>query len=238
MLPTSVRRQIFDQHSRKDGDGHNSSKCPHNEESLIRGVLETTNEPAFQLALMPGQVSVPQRPRSFADNLNPVEPENYFTILLFLNHPLSRGSCHINSANVAEKPAWDPRYNAHPADLELLARGAQFAEKLVGTPPLRDLLKPDGKRLQHMCGDDMEAARDVARARQMSVFHLCSSAAMLPREAGGVVDARLRVYGVQNLRVVDASVFPLEPLGNLQSTVYAVAERAADILKEDRSMTI
>lgn len=57
---------------------------------------------------------------------------------------------------------------------------------------------------------------------------------MRPKEAGGVVDPRLRVYGVGNLRVVDASVFPLEPAGNIQSTVYAVAERAADIIKEDR----
>jgi choline dehydrogenase-like flavoprotein len=56
---------------------------------------------------------------------------------------------------------------------------------------------------------------------------------MMPKEIGGVVDSRLKVYGVQNLRVVDASVFPLETLGNIQATVYAVAEKAADLMKED-----
>ncbi len=56
---------------------------------------------------------------------------------------------------------------------------------------------------------------------------------MLPRETGGVVDPRLRVYGTKNLRVVDASVLPIVPRGNPQSSVYAVAERAVDLIRED-----
>jgi choline dehydrogenase-like flavoprotein len=48
-----------------------------------------------------------------------------------------------------------------------------------------------------------------------------------------VVDHRLKVYGTSNVRVVDASIFPLEPRGNIQATVFAVAEKAADIIKED-----
>jgi choline dehydrogenase-like flavoprotein len=56
---------------------------------------------------------------------------------------------------------------------------------------------------------------------------------MLPRKKGGVVDEKLKVYGVKGLRVVDASVMPLITRGNTQATVYAVAERAADLVKED-----
>lgn len=56
---------------------------------------------------------------------------------------------------------------------------------------------------------------------------------MLPETAGGVVNERLLVYGVPNLRIVDASIFPMIPRGNIQASVYAVAERAADIIKED-----
>ena len=52
---------------------------------------------------------------------------------------------------------------------------------------------------------------------------------MLPRKKGGVVDERLVVYGTRNLRVVDASIIPIIPQANTQSTVYAVAERAADL---------
>lgn len=54
---------------------------------------------------------------------------------------------------------------------------------------------------------------------------------MLPREKGGVVDSKLKVYGVNGLRIVDSSVMPIAARGNPQTTVYAVAERAADILK-------
>lgn len=56
---------------------------------------------------------------------------------------------------------------------------------------------------------------------------------MLPKEKGGVIDERFRVYGVEGLRVVDASVFPLMSRGNLQTLVYAISEMAADFIKED-----
>jgi choline dehydrogenase-like flavoprotein len=56
---------------------------------------------------------------------------------------------------------------------------------------------------------------------------------MMPKELNGVVDSRLKVHGTKNLRIVDASIFPMETLGNIQATVYAVAEKAADLIKQD-----
>jgi choline dehydrogenase-like flavoprotein len=56
---------------------------------------------------------------------------------------------------------------------------------------------------------------------------------MLPEEKGGVVDTRLKVHGINNLRIVDSSVIPIITTGNLQSTVYAIAEKAADLIKAD-----
>jgi choline dehydrogenase-like flavoprotein len=56
---------------------------------------------------------------------------------------------------------------------------------------------------------------------------------MMPKELGGVVDNRLKVYGTANVRVVDASVLPFQVSGHLTSTLYAVSEKAADIIKED-----
>ena len=55
---------------------------------------------------------------------------------------------------------------------------------------------------------------------------------MLPREKGGVVDADLKVYGTENVRGIDASSIPFQVCGHLTSTVYAVAEKAADIIKK------
>lgn len=233
VLDTEARRQLLGQHLDAAREP-SPARCPAKEREVIRTLLETTNEPTFQFLLFPTQLPIPHNPKSMADFLTPVMPENYITVMSILNHPFSRGACHIASGNFEDLPVWDPRYNAEEVDLELLARAAQFTETLVGTAPFRALLKPGGKRMQAV-PDTLEAAREVVRARQISVFHISSSAAMLPRADGGVVDGRLRVYGVRGLRVVDASVFPIEPLGNIQATVYAVAERAADLLKEDRA---
>ena len=60
--------------------------------------------------------------------------------------------------------------------------------------------------------------------------HHAGTASMLPQELGGVVDSKLRVYGVEGLRIVDASVMPMIPAAHLQDTVYAVAEMAADFI--------
>jgi len=57
--------------------------------------------------------------------------------------------------------------------------------------------------------------------------HHAGTAAMLPRDLGGVVDPELKVYGVQGLRVVDASVMPMIPATHLQATVYAIAEKVS-----------
>ena len=67
----------------------------------------------------------------------------------------------------------------------------------------------------------------------VSNYHLAGSCMMAPRGKGGVVDERLRVHGVKGLRVVDASVFPIMPRGNINTSVYAMAERAGDLIKED-----
>jgi len=71
----------------------------------------------------------------------------------------------------------------------------------------------------------------VRRALRPSFAHPSCSCPMMRREMGGVVDGELRVYGVKGLRVVDASVIPLIPGTHLSSTVYAVAEKAADVIK-------
>jgi choline dehydrogenase len=60
--------------------------------------------------------------------------------------------------------------------------------------------------------------------------HALATAAMMSRELGGVVDPELKVYGTSNVRVVDASVIPLQISGHLTATLYAVADRAAKII--------
>lgn len=79
----------------------------------------------------------------------------------------------------------------------------------------------------------LEEARRVVRKRLFTAFHWSGTCAVLPRARKGVVDSPLRVYGTTNVRAVDASIFPIEPLGDFQSATYAVPEKAADVIKAD-----
>ena len=162
---------------------------------------------------------------------------NYITLCSLLSHPLSRGSTHITSGDVMAPPTINPKYLSNPLDLEVISRHLLSLETLVKKEPLANFIKSDGQRNHNTAqfNGDLELAKDYAKSTVISNNHPSCSCSMLPRESGGVVDERLRVYGTTNLRVVDSSVMPLIPRGNIQTSVYAVAERAADIIKEDGS---
>lgn len=171
---------------------------------------------------------------TMADLFGKPTPGNYVTIVAMINHPFSRGATHVACADPAAPPTYDPRYLSHPLDVELLARQLQYAETIAATQPLAGLLKPAGRRIpENADARALEDAKRIARERLFTAFHPSGTCAMMPREIGGVVDSKLRVYGARNVRVVDASVFPIEPLGNVQSTVYAIAEKGADLIKAD-----
>lgn len=202
---------------------------------IIRSLLEKEDGPTAQYLLFPGQANTYlAEPSNMMDYLAPSQPGNFITIMSLLNHPFSRGSVHINSPDVNQLPTWDPNFNSNPLDLEISALHAMFVEKFANTVPFSNLLKPDGARIPKGKADSVEAAKEIVRQTQVSDFHPCGSCTMRPKDKGGVVDTRLRVHGAKGLRVVDASIFPFVPLGNIQSVVYAVAEKAADLIKEDR----
>lgn len=196
--------------------------------AAVRAIVEREDESSCAWFIFPAQGNLHEETR------NTVMPRNFLTFALAQCYPFSRGSSHISSADAGAAPAIDPRYFSHPADLELMARHLQELDKLRQRAELAAYLKPDGARNHpdSFLLADPEVARRYTLGTARSTYHCCGTAAMLPRDKGGVVDSRLVVYGTENLRVVDASVFPLIPRGNIQSTVYAVAERAADIIKK------
>ena len=80
-------------------------------------------------------------------------------------------------------------------------------------------------------GDVFMSTKDSSTATPN--FHPIGTVSMLPKELGGVVDSSLRVYGTSNVRVVDASIMPFQVSGHLTSTLYALSEKAADLIKAD-----
>jgi choline dehydrogenase len=169
------------------------------------------------------------------------DPGNFAGVGVSPSHPLSRGSTHIQSNSPVDHPLIDPRYFSHPADMEVMIDAVLFAQLISETAPLSNFLKDrpngEGKIIQPNFKMNERLTRETARtfvkAAAGSSWHPIGTCAMLPRAEGGVVDPRLRVYGTKNLRVVDASIMPLQVRGNIASAVYAIAEKAADLIKED-----
>ncbi|KAJ5662167.1 uncharacterized protein N7477_009783 [Penicillium maclennaniae] len=141
--------------------------------------------------------------------------------------PFSRGSTHISSAEFDTMPTVDPGFLSNELDLEILARHVQTLHELPTSDSLKKFFQQTGSSSQ----PDLEEIKKKLRASALTTHHTCGTTAMLPRADGGVVDQDLKVYGTTNLRVVDASVFPLIPHANPMATVYAVAEKAADIIR-------
>jgi choline dehydrogenase-like flavoprotein len=194
-------------------------------------LLNVPEETTGQYILAPFQIH--SREKTPRQAFSPSHPGLFVTIAIVLSHPFSRGSAHISSADYRDASTIDIGTFTNPVDLELLARHCLLADKLMETEPLASLMKKDGARL-HAAGPlDLDQAKDLCKDLVMSNYHFSGTCVMMPQEDGGVVDHRLKVYGTSNVRVVDASIFPLEPRGNIQATVFAVAEKAADIIKED-----
>lgn len=174
---------------------------------------------------------------TITDYTTPKYPENYFSLFCSGNFLFSRGNVHIISSSASDKPAVDPRYLSHPLDLEIMARHIQWLHTLINTAPFSKHFKKGGATIPRSWPSDkeptLEKAKEIVKERYLSNFHPTGTCAMLPKEKGGVVDGKLKVYGVKGLRVVDASIFPLSTQGNPITTVYAVAERAVDIIRED-----
>lgn len=218
-----------------DTDSLDLDKLPHEDSEqyrLVRAILEDPQGSSAGWFMFLAQANLHEGGDSFVGST--LHPENFASLGCAQSHPFSRGSTHIASADADAAPRIDPRYFSHPADLEIFARHVRALDvQLRHADALAPFFKPEGKR-NHPDSfgvGELEGAKKYVLDTATSAYHSCGSAAMLPREKGGVVDSKLVVYGTENLRVVDASIFPLIPRGNILSSVYAVAEKAADVIK-------
>jgi choline dehydrogenase-like flavoprotein len=155
------------------------------------------------------------------------------TLLIGCIHPFSRGNLHISSTDVSVPPVIEPNFLSNEVDKEVLKAGARFALKTYGTAPLKEwvveVLMPKLKGSD--VKDDDLVLEDTIRSNLETIYHAVGTCSMMPLEEGGVVDGRLRVYGVKGLRVVDLSVLPLVVSCNTQTVVYAIGEKVRIILR-------
>lgn len=147
--------------------------------------------------------------------------------------PFSRGSIHIGQANSTKGAIINPNYFMLDYDVELQIETAKFIRDVFATEPFASVAGTETTPGFDAVAEDADETtwKNWAVTKYRSNFHPVATAAMMPREKGGVVDSNLKVYGTSNVRVVDASVLPFQVCGHLTSTLYAVAERAADLIK-------
>ena len=155
-----------------------------------------------------------------------LHPFSGFTCAVSQLQAESRGSVQLRSADPAAAPAIRYNYLATENDRRVMVEGLKLIRRICTAPPMRAYVEAE-----HLPGERVQSdAEWLAYCREMgeTVFHPTSTCRM-----GRVVDERLRVKGLQNLRVVDASVMPAVPSGNINAAVIAVAEKAADLIKQD-----
>ncbi|ESK81219.1 glucose oxidase [Moniliophthora roreri MCA 2997] len=155
-----------------------------------------------------------------------VELQLYITDL----HTFSRGTSHASSSNPEDKVIVDPQYFSAEHDWWYLAKAVMYSRNITAAEPLKSII--DYEVLPGANYTTTESIQQWLLPNFRTMSHFVGTASALPQEAGGVVDPEtLIVYGTSNVRVVDCSVVPLIPGIHTQSIAYAIAEKAADILK-------
>ncbi len=141
--------------------------------------------------------------------------------------PLSRGSILINSTDPFAPPVIDYGTFRHRTDLDIAVASLKKVRQYFASEPFQELGINEVFPGPAVTGD--EALAEAIRGFATSTWsHPVGTLSMMKREYGGVVDPLLRVYGVRNLRVVDASIMPMTPATHTSSTVYAIAEKVSE----------
>ncbi len=186
--------------------------------------------PNLQLFFSP--VSYTKAPPGQRPLMNP-DPFSGFLLGSQPLRPTSRGHLEIRSNDPTMPPAIYPNYLSTETDIQDMIDGSKVVRRIAAAPALAGIIESElapGAQVQ----TDAEFLAD-ARARAGTVFHPVGTCRMGPDRAIDVVDARLRVYGVDRLRVVDASIFPAITSGNTNAPAIMVGEKGADLILNDVS---
>ncbi|EJD54868.1 alcohol oxidase [Auricularia subglabra TFB-10046 SS5] len=180
-------------------------------------------------ALYKATTSIIDSPIGQIELLLAINSPGAIRITAAMQHPFSHGRVFINSSNPFDFPIIDPGYLKHGADVALMREGLKLARRLGETDPLKGSMTGETAPGPDVQSD--EQWEDWLRGQIGTEFHPSSSCAMLPRELGGVVDANLRVYGLGNVRVADASVPPIVFSAHLMASTYGIAEQASTLIR-------
>jgi choline dehydrogenase len=188
---------------------------------LITRVLPDARTPDLQVFI--STVSAEQRGAA-------PHPFPGFTLVYYPMRPTSRGWVQIRSRDAREAPALHANYLATEYDRRIMVEGAKLARRLAATPSLSPYVLEELQPGPQVTSD--EALLEAVRNFGSSGYHPVGTC-RIGKDALAVVDPRLRVRGVEGLRVVDASVMPAVPSGNTNAGTLMIGEKGADLIRED-----
>ena len=184
---------------------------------------KTGGPPIFQLHFTPGSGGMDEDGKMVATK------ESGVNSTVCVIRPTSRGSVHARSTNPTHAPKIVHNYLSTERDRELSIEGFKLQRRIYDAAPFKEQATQElvpGASVQ-----TDEEILEFWRTDSMSTYHPVGTAKMGPADdPEAVVDSDLRVHGIEGLRIVDASIFPLIPSGNTHAPVVAVADRAADLI--------
>jgi choline dehydrogenase len=167
-----------------------------------------------------------------------INNKDVFGIFPMIMRPKSKGFIRLKSKNPKDYPLMYHNYLTHPDDIRVLVEGVKAAVAVGETQTMRRF----GARFHRKAVQNCEKVplytdaywECALRQYTMSIYHYAGTCKMgPPSDADAVVDARLRVYGVPGLRVIDASIMPTITTGNINAPTVMIAEKGSDMIKED-----
>jgi choline dehydrogenase-like flavoprotein len=166
---------------------------------------------------------------------DPLHTYPAFTTSVCNLQPASRGSVKLRSADPADKPKIAPRYLSAEEDRRVAADSLRVARGIVAQPALQKFHPVETLPGEQIRSDDEAGLAKAAGDIGTTIFHPVGTAKMgLTSDPNTVVDARLRVLGIERLRVIDASVMPTITSGNTNSPTMMIAEKGALMVLADQ----
>ena len=159
-----------------------------------------------------------------------------FTTSVLQLRPESVGEITLNSPDINDYPLIHPNYLSTKNDCQTLVKGIKIARKISMSDPLKSLISEEHAPGNYVKTSDDDAILQWARETSVTIYHPTGTCKM-GVDSLAVVDYRLRVHGIQNLRIVDASIMPRITSGNTNAPTMMIAEKASEMILEECNLT-
>jgi len=177
------------------------------------------------------------QPFSADQKINKPHAFNAFTASVLQLRPESTGCIKLRSANIRDHPKVYPNYLSTKKDQDTIVAGIRIARKISRHSPLSDVVTEEYGPGPTISDDDYDGLLNWARNTATTIYHPTGTCKM-GDDSMSVVDPRLRVHGIQGLRIADASIMPTIVSGNTNAPCIMIGEKASDMILEDAARSV